>query len=181
MNESTLQSVSSRAKEKAQHHQSGWVSGYSDEPKPLGAYAVLMGVFGASLAACLWSAKKNKQLLPKSIGLTDVLLLGVATHKLTRLVTHDWVTSPIRAPFTTYDKSIGAGEITETARGTGMRRAIGELLTCPWCMGPWVSAGLFTGFVHSPRSTRWFAAIFNGVAISDSLHHLYARTKKLSD
>ena len=66
-------------------------------------------------------------------------MLGIATHKLSRLITKDWVTSPFRAPFTKFKEADGVGEVTEEARGTGMQQAIGELVTCPWCVGPWVA------------------------------------------
>ncbi len=46
--------------------------------------------------------------MPERIGPGDILLLGVATHKLGRLLAKDWVTSFLRAPFTTF-KGGGAG------------------------------------------------------------------------
>ena len=33
-----------------------------------------------------------------------------------------------------YEEPAGHGELEEHARGTGMRRAVGQLLTCPYCI-----------------------------------------------
>ena len=69
--------------------------------------------------------------LPERPRAADLLLAGVATHKLSRLLTKDRVTSFIRAPFTRYEQPAGHGEVEEEPRGSGLRLAIGELLVCP--------------------------------------------------
>ena len=48
-----------------------------------------------------------------------MLLFGIATHKIGRIITKDWVTSPIRAPFTRYEESVGGGEVKEQSRAKG--------------------------------------------------------------
>lgn len=154
--------------------------GYSEEHTPLAGYAALLGawtgVFGSLLVA---GAARDR--LPERVAAGDVLLLGVATHKLTRIVTKDWVTSPIRAPFVHYEGSAGGGEVRESVRGTGLRKAVGDLITCPWCSGPWVAGALMAGFVARPRATRVIAATFAAVATSDFLHQLYGAAKAASD
>ena len=87
----------------------------------------------------------------------DVVLLSIATHKLSRLLSKDAVTSPLRAPFTRYDHPIGSGEVTEQVRdqGSSTRHAVGELLSCPFCLAVWVATGLTGGLVATtdmPRS-----------------------------
>lgn len=158
----------------------GLYSGYSKEYRPLNSYAVLMGLYAGTYVACVLILNRNKRRLPDNLRVKDLALLGLATHKLSRIITHDWVTSPIRAPFTEFDKSTGAGEITESARGSGLRRATGELITCPWCMGPWVAAWLFSAFACWPRRTRMIASVFSAVTFSDFMHHAYVKAKGLS-
>src|SRR5690606_16199477 len=106
----------------------GPFAGYSDEPTPLAGYALLLagwtGLFGGLLVA-----GDRRGILPERIATGDIVLTGIATHKLTRIVTRDWVTSPIRAPFVRYEASVGGGEVSEKARGRGLRRAVGDLLT----------------------------------------------------
>ncbi len=106
------------------------LAGYKGKDAPLGGYAALMGLYGLTVGGMLWAASRNKDRpLADSVKLGDILLLGVATHKVSRLITKDWVTSPIRAPFTEYKESTGEGEVEEKARGEGMQLAMGQLLT----------------------------------------------------
>ncbi|HYI16022.1 MAG TPA: DUF1360 domain-containing protein, partial [Thermomicrobiales bacterium] len=55
----------------------------------------------------------------------------------------------------------------------GIRLAIGELLTCPYCVGQWVAAFIGYGAVLFPRQTRFVASVFSIVAISDLLNDLF--------
>ena len=59
-----------------------------------------------------------------------------------------------------------------------MQRAIGDLLTCPFCLGPWVAAGLAVGFVFKPRATRIVAGVFAAATVSDFLHRADDATKE---
>jgi hypothetical protein len=47
----------------------------------------------------------------------------------------------LRAPFTRFQDDTGYGEVEEAARGTGFRRAIGELLICQYCVSQWSPPG----------------------------------------
>jgi hypothetical protein len=145
---------------------------------PLAGYATLVGVYNTALASALLAAKQSGRDLPDRTSLSDLLLLGVATHKLGRIITKDWVTSPLRAPFTEYKKSAGGGEVHEKSRGEGLQRAVGDLLTCPWCIAPWVASTLAFGFVFKPRTTRFICRIFTAVTISDFLQHAYNAVKE---
>ena len=79
------------------------VAGYKGgEEMPLAGYATLVGIYNAAFAAMLLAAKNSSRDHPKKVSVADLLLMGVATHKLTRLITKDWVTAPLRAPFTEY-------------------------------------------------------------------------------
>ncbi len=151
-------------------------AGYTKEPWPLAGYATLVAAYMAGSSALLFSAAKANR-LPSRIRTRDILLLGIATHKLTRIVTKDWVTSPLRAPFTEYVRSVGGGEQTDRSRGSGLRRAVGDLITCPWCSAPWVATALFGGLLFRPRTTRLLAAMLASVTISDYLHHVWDYTR----
>lgn len=140
---------------------------------PLDGYIWLLGAFGVAAVSVVAAAASSGRKLPERVGAGDIALIGVATHKLTRIVTRDWVTAPLRAPFTQYEKSLGSGEVQETSRGEGVQRAMGDLLTCPFCTGPWIAGALFSGLLFSPRLTRLIAATFTSVAISDWLHNAY--------
>ncbi len=151
------------------------------EEMPLGGYAVLLGVYNAAFLALLAAAQNGEDEQPVKINAADLLLLGAATHKLSRIIAKDRVTSPLRAPFTEYVEPAGESEIKEKVRGTGMRRAVGDLLTCPWCLSPWVAAGLAFGFVFKPRATRLVAGVFAAATVSDFLHHAADAVKEKSE
>ncbi|MBA4183696.1 MAG: DUF1360 domain-containing protein [Acidobacteria bacterium] len=137
---------------------------------PLAGYAVLLGIYNTAFLTLLLTAENSEKGLPERINLADLLLLGVATHKLSRIIAKDRVTSPLRAPFTEYVEPAGESEIKEKVRGRGIQRAIGDLLTCPFCISPWVAAGLAFGFVFKPRATRVIAGVFAAATVSEFLH-----------
>ena len=156
------------------------LAGHSPErPRPLGGYAVLMGTFTAlAVAFGAWFHRSGRQ-LPDSISARDLALLTVASHKTSRLITRDRVTSAVRAPFTEFQGDAGPGEVNERARGDGLRRAVGELLVCPYCLGMWVSAAMTASLLVFPRFTRWFAAALVSFFGSEVLHIAYSRAEKL--
>jgi len=143
----------------------------------LAEYGLLMTLFLAGVAG-LTTAANAQQLLPRKFGLLDLALLGIATHKLSRLVAKDRITGIIRAPFVSYRRSSGEGEVEEEPRGRGFQRGIGTLISCPYCVGPWCATALGFGMLFAPRITRFFASILTSVAISDFLHRAYAATKE---
>lgn len=143
------------------------------ERPPLLSYASLMLLFGAFFGGGLLAARKQGRDLPERIEVADLTLIGVASHKLSRLIGKDKVTSPLRAPFTELEGDGGPGELEERSRGTGARRAIGELLICPYCLGLWVVAAFALGLLFAPRLTRFLAAIFTALTLSDFLQIAY--------
>lgn len=142
----------------------------------LAEYAALMTFYVATVAVLTGAAVRQDR-LPKRFGLLDLALLGIATHKLSRIVAKDRITGVLRAPFVDYIRSAGAGEVEEEPRGRGIQRGIGNLISCPYCMGPWSATALAFGFVFAPRVTRLFAAILASVAASDFLHRAYVAAK----
>jgi hypothetical protein len=153
----------------------GVLSGYAQPPDrpPLRSYGVLIAVLNASFAASLYGIRRSGRELPERIEPQDLLLLGTASHKLSRLISKDKVTSVVRAPFTRYKKPGGPAEVEEKARGTGVRRAVGELITCPYCLDQWVASAFTLGLVAAPRPTRLVASVFTIVAVSDFLQVAY--------
>ncbi len=69
----------------------------------------------------------------------------------------------------------GEAELAEEVRGTGPRKALGELATCPFCLGQWVATGLLAGLVIAPRPTRLAADVLTAVAGASVLQLVYAR------
>src|SRR5882724_11935717 len=74
----------------------------------LAEYATLLGFYIAGVAV-LTGIAMEKSRLPRRFSLLDLALLGIATHKLSRIVAKDRITSILRAPFVSYIRSAGAG------------------------------------------------------------------------
>jgi hypothetical protein len=147
------------------------------ERPPLGGYAIASTAFNALFAAALVAASRSGR-LPERVEVRDTLLIGVASHKLSRLVTKDKITAFARAPFTRYRHKGAPGEVEESPRGSGLRRAIGELLVCPYCLSVWTSAGLHLGHLYAPRATRLVTSAFSALALADFLHIAYRAAER---
>jgi hypothetical protein len=147
------------------------------QERPLGGYATLMGLFGVAVGGfAAWMHRSGRE-LPERVAPGDLALITLATHKTSRLVAKDRVTSTVRAPFTRFEGDAGPGEVSEKARGSGLRRAVGELLICPYCVGLWIAAAFAAGFVVSPRATRWVASVLTAVFGSDLLQIAYKKAE----
>jgi hypothetical protein len=149
-----------------------------DEERPLSGYLAVMGVYAGVVGAVAAVARASGRRLPDRISFGDLALVTVATHKIARLATKDVVTTPLRAPFTTFEGPAGAAETNEAPRGHGVRRAFGELVTCPFCLGLWIATGLVGGLALAPRQTRLVAATATALAGSDALQFGYDALKR---
>jgi hypothetical protein len=148
------------------------------EDRPLGSYLALVVAYNGLVGAFLAARARSGRGFPERIGIGDLLLAGIATHKLSRVITKDRVTAPLRAPFTEFQEEGGPAEVEESPRGSGMRRAIGELIACPFCMGQWVATTLLAGLSVVPRATRFVCSIFAAITISDFLQIVYKRSEE---
>lgn len=155
-------------------------AGYAPGSKrPLGAHAALAGIYATATAGSVLALRRAKRRLPERPSVGDLLLIGVASHKLSRLIAKDKVTSFVRAPFTRYQEGSGQGEVEEEPRGEGLRLAVGELLVCPYCLAQWVATALTLGFVAQPRFTRTLSGVFVAHTISDFLQIAYHAAEDL--
>jgi hypothetical protein len=143
-----------------------------EERPPFRTYAAMAAVFNAGFAGALVAAKRKGR-LPERVSAEDLILIGTASHKLSRLVAKDRITTFLRAPFTEYQGRGGPAEVEERARGEGVRRALGELLICPYCLGLWASGAFHAGLLFAPRATRVAASTLTALTISDFLQIAY--------
>lgn len=149
-----------------------------DEHRPLRGYVLLAASFEAAVSAFVVSHRRSGRELPERLSGRDLILLAVATQKLSRLIAKDRITSALRAPFTRYEGEGGPSEVEEKPRGTGVRLAVGELLVCPFCLGMWVAGGFLGFFLTRPTETRWVATLFTLLAASDTLQLAYAAAQE---
>jgi hypothetical protein len=140
-----------------------------EERPPLAAYATFATVFHAAMAGAVAAAKRSGRDLPERVDARDIVLIGTASYKLSRLISKKKVTAFVRAPFTELEGRGGPAELDERPRGRGFRRAVGELLVCPYCLGLWASGGFHAGLLFAPRATRFSASVLTAMSISDFL------------
>lgn len=158
------------------------LDGYApgDEERPLGSYSVLTAIFGASFVGSLLAAHRAGRTLPVEFSAKDIVLTGIATHKLSRLIARDKVTSFVRAPFTRFQQKAGHAEVDEEPRGSGVKLAIGELLVCPYCLAQWIAGAFIVGHVAAPRATRMLTAMWTAHAIADAAQLAYSAAEQRS-
>lgn len=145
------------------------------EHRPLRAYATISATYAAVVAGLFVGGRAAGLRAPERIAPGDILLIGVATHKVSRIIAKDKITSFVRAPFTRFQGAAGHGELEEEPRGEGFQMALGELALCPYCLASWVATAFAAGFVASPSTTRLVAATFTAETVSDFLQMAYHR------
>ena len=146
------------------------------DPERLAGYRVVVGVYlaGAAVSA-IGLARRGAAEPPRSLARewADLGLVSLATFKASRLLTKQTVTSPLRAPFTEYRGAGGPGEVQVQPVGTGWRRSVGELLSCPFCLDVWVASGSTVALRLAPRPTRIALSTLAAVGLADLLQFVY--------
>jgi Protein of unknown function (DUF1360) len=138
-----------------------------DDDRPIPEYAALAAAFWAVFALFLAT---NRDRLPDRMRPADVLGIALSSYKLSRLITKEDVTAFVRVPVT-------EDAAAQRPKPDGMARVLGELLTCPYCIGLWITSGLAYAQVVFPRETRFFTSIFGSYAATDFLHAGFVRLR----
>jgi hypothetical protein len=150
---------------------------YGRDDAAMRGYALLLGAFATSAAVATFAAWRSGR-RPAPLTAFELGCMALATHKVSRLVAKDAVTSPMRAPFTRFQGPAGDAEVAEEVTGTGVAKAVGELVTCPFCIGPWAAATFMVGHTFAPTLTRATTNVLAAVAVSDFLHLGYAAAQQ---
>ena len=150
------------------------MSGSPHDAHRIVGYLGSMSTFAAMWATTHRAVSRGGRSWPTRWSAGDVVLGSVATHKLSRIISKEGVATPLRAPFTEFEGEAGNGEVHESPKH-GWAHAPGELLTCPFCLAPWIASAYVAGLVLAPGPTRAGAAVFATVAGSDALQHVYGR------
>lgn len=141
------------------------------------SYALAMAVHVAAVSA---AAVVLRRRMPRfrPLGVTDVIMTALATQRASRVLAKDPITSPLRAPFTTFVGVDGPAQLDERARNDSrLRHTVGELVTCPFCLGQWVGTSLVIAQLAWPRAGRVITSGLAAIGIADMLHHVEARLR----
>ncbi|MGO4886880.1 DUF1360 domain-containing protein [Anaerobacillus sp. MEB173] len=106
----------------------------------------------------------------------DLVILILASFRLTRLIVFDEITSFIRKPFltVTYQENED-GQLVENIefKGKGLRYWFGVLLSCHWCVGIWASLGIVMLFFYFPLFNFFLLVL----AISGAASFIQSKTE----
>ncbi|HET6625093.1 MAG TPA: DUF1360 domain-containing protein [Nocardioidaceae bacterium] len=147
------------------------------EPSHVASYLGALSAFAAGVVALTVGGRLSGRSLPDRYDPMDLVVGGVATYKFARLVSKDAVTTPLRVPFTEFKENAGSAEVNEEPREGHPTHTIGELISCPFCLAPWIGTGYVAGLVLAPRLARTWAAVFSIVGTSDALQQVYGRIR----
>jgi hypothetical protein len=120
------------------------------ERPPYESYAAITAAF-AGLLAGAGALSRAFDRDPQCQTALDFAILGAATFKASRTLSRDRISSFIRQPFVRGDAYLGE---EEEPTGSGLQRAVGELVTCTRCVGTWAAAGLAATQILAPRFGR---------------------------
>jgi hypothetical protein len=130
-------------------------------------YAALSAGYGALLGAVVLGARQRPE--GGWDGLREEIpSLALATFAFSKLVAKEKVETWVRDPFV---------EETPQGRrpkGTRLRYAVGELLSCTRCVGAWSSLGLVALRVTRPREAKVVTAVLATSAVNDFLQAGFA-------
>ena len=148
--------------------------------RPLLGYLALSSTYGVGALTLGLLVRRHGE---SRISTRDLALITVATHRLSRTLAKDAVTSPLRAPFTTYSGPGLPSEVNEEVapqkEGTQVGHAVAELVSCPFCLAQWIATGLVAGQLIAPTLTRHLTSTLTAVAGADVLHFAYSALERL--
>jgi Protein of unknown function (DUF1360) len=135
-----------------------------DTPTKPVDYAALSAGYGALLGAVVLGARQH----PDPLLREEIPALALATFALSKLVAKEKVETWVREPFVE-DTPQG-----RRPKGTRLRYAVGELLSCTRCIGAWSSLGLVALRVTRPREAKVVTTVLATSALNDFLQTGFA-------
>lgn len=69
---------------------------------------------------------RNRGMTISDIGILELVLITIATYRMTRLIVYDRIFKLVR-------------DIIRSFGGTGLGDSLKAIITCPWCAGVWIS------------------------------------------
>ena len=154
-----------------------------DSNRPLPGYLALTVGYSAMTGVLLTAARRRAGADQPRLDGQDLALTAVSTYRLSRLLTKDAISSPLRAPLTRFGGAGLPGEVNDEVapqvEGRPVLHAAAELATCPFCIGQWVATTLVAGHVLAPGTTRLVTGILTATAGAEVLHYGHAALQRL--
>lgn len=132
-----------------------------DRPVEPTDYAKLNAVYGALLVGVLAATRSRAREEP--IENRELIPIAMATFALAKVVAREKIGTWVRDPFVEVEQ----GE--RRPRGTRLRRAVGELVTCTRCVGAWSALAIVGLRSADPVTGRTVANVLAASAANDWL------------
>jgi hypothetical protein len=126
-------------------------------------YAALNALYAALFATVVLGARTRKG-AEEPVPIRELLPMGAATFALSKVIAREKIGTWMREPFVEQQQD-GA----RRPRGSGMRRAVGELLTCTRCVGAWSALGIVGLRAMDPPTGRFVTNVLAASAMNDWL------------
>ena len=133
-----------------------------DRPVEALDYGLLNAAYGALLTGMVVATRNGARREP--IGGAELLPIGAATFALSKVIAREKIGAWVREPFV----EVRSGE--RRPRGDRLRHAVGELVTCPRCLGAWSALGIVSLRLASPPAGRAVTSVLAASATNDFLH-----------
>lgn len=99
----------------------------------------------------------------------EYILFSMAVFRLTRLFVFDQIMEWLRSPFMDeYEEKNNEGEteVYVLPKKEGFRGWVGDLLSCFWCTGVWVSIGLYVMRFYLPIIYKPVVVVFAAAGLA---------------
>jgi hypothetical protein len=80
----------------------------------------------------------------------DIVIISLASFRLTRLFVYDGMTKFFREQF--YDAKLVKTKVILVKPEEGPRRTLSDLMNCPWCFGVWATTMIIFFYLLTPLS-----------------------------
>jgi len=130
-----------------------------DRPVEPADYALINTVYMVLLTSMVVATRKRAAADPVSG--TELVPIAAATFALSKLIGKEKMASWVREPFVEVEDG------RPQPRGERLQRAIGELLTCTRCLGPWSALGVVGLRLASPPAGRTVTSVLAASAAND--------------
>lgn len=130
-------------------------------PRPLD-YAAINAAWLALLGGVVASTRSDAP------PIAELPVLGLATFSLSKALAKEKVGAWARAPLVDEDDG--------RPKGSRLRFAAGELMTCSRCIGTWTALGLVGLRVARPREGRIVASVLATAGVNDWLQAMFSAT-----
>jgi len=135
----------------------------TETPTEPANYAAISLTYGALLGSLAYAFRGRAPM-----DRNELVPLTAATFALSKMVAKEKVETWVRQPF------IEETAEGKTPKGTGMRYAVGELLSCTRCLGAWSALGLVGLRMAAPDTGRTVTAVLAASAGNDFLQSAFS-------